>query len=62
MTTIIHDRVKLGIDKKMTLAQIQAQRPTLDYDGLYSTPALTGAMYVEAIYNDLTKTAPARRN
>jgi glyoxylase-like metal-dependent hydrolase (beta-lactamase superfamily II) len=55
MITIIHDRVKLAVDKKMTLAQLRAQQPTLDYDGLYSTPALTGDMYVEAIYNELTK-------
>jgi glyoxylase-like metal-dependent hydrolase (beta-lactamase superfamily II) len=55
MITIIHDRVKLGIDKGMTLAQIKAQQPTLDYDGLYSTRELTGDMYVEAIYNDLMK-------
>jgi len=55
MTTIIHDRIKLGIEKGLTLAQIKAQQPTLDYDGLYSTPALTGDMYIEAIYNDLRK-------
>jgi glyoxylase-like metal-dependent hydrolase (beta-lactamase superfamily II) len=58
MVTIIHDRVKLAVDKGMTLAQLKAQKPTLDYDGLYSTPALTGEMYVEAIYNEL-KAAPA---
>ncbi len=63
MTTIIHDRIKLAVDKGMTLAQIKAQQPTLDYDGLYSTPALTGDMYVEAIFNDLKKTPAApRRN
>jgi glyoxylase-like metal-dependent hydrolase (beta-lactamase superfamily II) len=55
MITIIHDRVKLGIDKGMTLAQIQAEKPTFDYDGLYSKPGLTGEMYVEAIYNSLKK-------
>ncbi len=55
MITIIHDRVKLGVEKRMTLAQIQAQQPTLDYDGLYSTSALTGEKYVEAIYNELKK-------
>ena len=59
MVTIIHDRVKLAVDKGMTLAQLKAQKPTLDYDGLYSTPALTGEMYVEAIYNEL-KAAPAK--
>jgi len=59
MITIIHDRVKLGIEKGMTLAQIKAQQPTLDYDGLYSTKELTGDMYVEAIYNELAKAKPA---
>jgi glyoxylase-like metal-dependent hydrolase (beta-lactamase superfamily II) len=65
MTTIIHDRVKLAVDKGMTLEQLLAQQPTLDYDGLYATPAMTGAMYVEAIYNELKPKAqapaPARR-
>lgn len=55
MNTIIRDRVKLGIDKNMTLDQIKAMRPTLDYDGLYSKPGWTGEMYVEAIYNDLRR-------
>jgi glyoxylase-like metal-dependent hydrolase (beta-lactamase superfamily II) len=53
MITIIHDRVKQGIDKGLSLAQIKAQQPTLDYDGLYSTPPLTGDRYVEAIFNDV---------
>lgn len=55
MVTIIHDRVKLAVDKGMTLAQLKAQKPTLDYDGLYSTPALTGEMYIDAIYAELKK-------
>ena len=55
MNTIIRDRVKLGIDKNMTLDQIKKMGPTLDYDGLYSRPAWTGEMFVEAIYNDLRR-------
>jgi len=54
MTTIIRDRIQLMIDKKMTLAQITAAGPTKDYDGVYSTPAWTGEMFIEAIYADLT--------
>ena len=42
------------IDKKMTLAQVKAAGPTKDYDGVYSTPAWTGEMFIEAIYADLT--------
>jgi glyoxylase-like metal-dependent hydrolase (beta-lactamase superfamily II) len=55
MTTIIRDRVKLMIDKGMTLAQVKAAGPSKDYDGIYSTPAWTGDMFVEAIYTDLTR-------
>jgi cyclase len=60
MMTIVRDRVKLGVESGKTLAQIQALRPTLDYDGLYSSPRWTGAMVVEAIYTELggTKAAP----
>jgi glyoxylase-like metal-dependent hydrolase (beta-lactamase superfamily II) len=62
MVTIIHDRVKLAVDKNMTLAQLKAQQPTLDYDGLYSRPQLTGESYVEAIWNELkAAAAPAAR-
>ena len=56
MTTIIRDRIQLMVDKKMTLAQIKAAGPTKDYDGVYSTPAWTGEMFIEAIYADLTRT------
>jgi cyclase len=55
MTTIIRDRIQLMIDKKMTLDQIKAAGPTKDYDGVYSTPAWTGEMFIDAIYADLTR-------
>jgi glyoxylase-like metal-dependent hydrolase (beta-lactamase superfamily II) len=55
MTTIVRDRVQQMIDKRMTLAQIKAAGPSKDYDGIYSTPAWTGEMFVEAIYRDLTR-------
>ena len=55
MTTIIRDRIQAMIDKRMTLAQIKAAGPSKDYDGVYSTPAWTGEMFVDAIYTDLTR-------
>ena len=55
MTTIIRDRIQSMIDKRMTLAQVKAAGPSKDYDGVYSTPAWTGEMFVEAIYTDLTR-------
>jgi hypothetical protein len=53
MTTIVRDRIQLMIDKGMTLAQIKAAGPTKDYDGVYSTPAWTGEMFIEAIHAGL---------
>ena len=38
MVTIIRDRVRDAVKKKMTLAQVLAAHPTLEYDGLYSRP------------------------
>jgi cyclase len=62
MATIIRDRVKTAVDKKMSLAELKALRPTLDYDGLYSRPGWTGEMFVEAIYKELSQAvAPASR-
>jgi cyclase len=58
MTTIIRDRIQSMIDKRLTLAQVKAAGPSKDYDGVYSTPAWTGDMFVEAIYRDLTRARP----
>jgi hypothetical protein len=41
----------------MSLEQLKKMGPTLDYDGLYSRPAWTGEMFVEAIYSDLRRPA-----
>jgi cyclase len=55
MITIIRDRVADGIKNGKTLAQIQAGRPTLDYEYRYGRPNWTGEMFVEAIYRSLQK-------
>lgn len=61
MMTIIYDRIKKGVDDGKTLTQIAATGPTLEYDGLYSTPAWTGAMLTKAIYEEVRGAAtPAR--
>ncbi len=36
MVVIIRDRIRDMIAKKMTLEQVKAARPTLDYDGRYA--------------------------
>ncbi len=57
MATIVRDRIRDMMKKGMTLEQIKAAKPTLDYDGLYSTPSYTGTMFIEAVYKDLSQAA-----
>src|SRR5687768_2102456 len=64
MVTIIRDRVKHLLDKGMTLEQVRAARPTVDYDPRYgaTTGPWTTDMFIEAVYVTLGggKPAPAR--
>jgi hypothetical protein len=57
MVTIIRDRVQAMVDKGMTLEQVRAARPTLDYDGIYADPggAWTGEMFLAAVYRDVSR-------
>jgi cyclase len=56
MVTIVRDRIAAMIKKGMSLDQIQAARPTLDYDPLYGATdgPWTTDMFVEAAYRSLT--------
>ncbi|HTW63243.1 MAG TPA: MBL fold metallo-hydrolase [Bryobacteraceae bacterium] len=58
MVTIVRDRIQAMIKKGMTLDQIKATRPTLDWDPRYNTPGAfwTADMFVEAAYQSLTQT------
>jgi glyoxylase-like metal-dependent hydrolase (beta-lactamase superfamily II) len=62
MVTIVRDRVQAMIAKKMTVEQVKAARPTLDYDARYGaeTGAWTTSMFVEAVYKSLSPGAPDR--
>jgi glyoxylase-like metal-dependent hydrolase (beta-lactamase superfamily II) len=55
MVAIVRDRIQALIDKGMTLDQVKAARPTLDYDGIYgsSTGAWTTETFIEAVYRSL---------
>jgi cyclase len=59
MLVIIRDRIQAMAAKKMTLDQVKAARPTLDYDGRYDTPASPAATLIEAIYREVSAPAPA---
>jgi glyoxylase-like metal-dependent hydrolase (beta-lactamase superfamily II) len=57
MVTIVRDRIQAMIKKGLTLQQVKAARPTLDYDPRYgaTTGGWTTEMFVEAVYRSLTK-------
>ena len=57
MVTIIRDRIVDMIKKGMTLEQVKAARPTLDYDPLFGTNTgfWTTDMFVEAAYKSLSQ-------
>jgi cyclase len=55
MLTIIRDRVQDMLHKGKTLEEVKAARLSRDYDRRYSTSAWTGEMFIEAIYQSLSK-------
>ena len=60
MVTIVRDRVQALIDQGRTLEEVQAARPTRDYDGRYDVDSAgwSGAEFVAAIYQDLRAARP----
>ena len=57
MVTIVRDRIQDMLRRDMTLEQVKAARPTMDYDGLYGADAgaWTTDMFVEAVYRSLSQ-------
>jgi glyoxylase-like metal-dependent hydrolase (beta-lactamase superfamily II) len=57
MVTIVRDRIQLMAATGMTLEQVKAARPTLDYDGVYgaATGPWTTEMFIEAVYRDVSQ-------
>jgi glyoxylase-like metal-dependent hydrolase (beta-lactamase superfamily II) len=57
MVTIMRDRVQDMIRRGMTLQQVKAAGPTMDYDGLYGATSgpWTTDMFVDAVYRSLSR-------
>jgi glyoxylase-like metal-dependent hydrolase (beta-lactamase superfamily II) len=54
MVTIIRDRIQDMVNRGMTVAQVQAAKPTMEYDGLYgSAPGWSTTQFVEAVFRGL---------
>ena len=56
MLSILRDRIQNSIDSGATLRQLKAERPTLDYDGVFgaSTGFWTTDMFIEAAHENLS--------
>jgi cyclase len=59
MVTIIRARVEDLLKEGMTLEQIKAEKPTLDYDGIYGAEG--GSKFLEIVYRELAKTMGPRK-
>lgn len=57
LALIVRDRVRASIERGATLRQVQAEKPSLDYDPRYATPKWTSEMFIESVYRSL---APSR--
>jgi len=53
MMIVIRDRVRDMIKRGMTLAQVKAAKPTMDYDPLFGREPGATAKFVEAVYRSL---------
>ena len=60
MATIVRDRIKEYVKRGMTLEQVKARKPTLDFDSRYGsdTGFWTTSMFVETIYKQMAEANP----
>jgi glyoxylase-like metal-dependent hydrolase (beta-lactamase superfamily II) len=60
MTTIVRDRIREYVKRGMTLEQVKAKKPTLDFDPRYGidTGFWTTSMFIETIYKQMVKEHP----
>jgi cyclase len=62
MITIIRDRIQDMVKRGLTLAQVKAANPTMEYDGQYgNAPGWSKDQFVEAVYSNLKPAGPASR-
>ena len=63
MVTIVRDRIQEYVKRGMTLEQVKAAKPTLDFDPRYGTPNgfWTPAQFVDVIYKEMKEAQDAAR-
>jgi cyclase len=59
MVTIIRDRIQDMVKRGMSLDQVQAAKPTFEYDGEFGTDAGATTSFIEAVYREASANAQA---
>jgi glyoxylase-like metal-dependent hydrolase (beta-lactamase superfamily II) len=54
MLTVIRERIQKMVDGNMTLAQVKAAKPTMDYDPEYGREPGVTSKFVEAVYRSIS--------
>lgn len=55
MLQTISDRIRTLVNKQASLEQVQASRPTQDYDKIYGDGFIKNEAFVEMLYQDMTR-------
>jgi hypothetical protein len=60
MATIVRDRIQEYVKRGLTVDQVKAKKPTLDFDPRYGmdTGFWTTNMFIETIYKEMVKENP----
>jgi cyclase len=53
MVATVRDRIKRAVAAGQTLAQVQASKPTADFDAVWGKGSITPERFVEIVYTDL---------
>jgi glyoxylase-like metal-dependent hydrolase (beta-lactamase superfamily II) len=55
MLVTVRDRIKQAIAAGRTLAQVQAAKPTAEFDAVWGNGRITPTLFVEILYQDLSR-------
>ena len=55
MLVTVRDRIKQAVAAGRTLAQVQAAKPTAEFDAVWGNGRITPVMFVEILYQDLSR-------
>ncbi len=55
MLVTVRDRIKRAVAAGQTLAQVQAAKPTAEFDAVWGSGRITPVLFVEILYQDLSR-------